>query len=708
MYLCRNLYIPMQEISIKTMINIKKILLSAAFVALGGISVLATSKRKEPATPAPSTIYWNDVYGKVYYSKNANVSPVVKIALNMFSDDMKAILGYPAKEKSNANIQIYQLDLLSNKEFSSIEKLGVPLHQFISQKDAFWIGTRQGKIIVVESNARGTAYGIMELSSLAGVSPWTNYYHVAPLQKKSLSLTAGFESLQVPATTYRGLMLNDHAWMGRKNQSRLCRLMLRLRANTIWEGEKHGETSGKHETSTGKHGMNIDKQVTDSFDILVAENGKVTETVIGKKRNKKHKKSLELTKLIWEDKQLSFSDLSPALMLNELGADSQDSGSRKGKTHKSHSSRSHEDEAWIADVNNPQAGAYQLSLFMEQAWNRNAATAANLEKHYEQWLSKLFGAAMGRKLMPLMKEYYRLVNMRPTGYMTMPFGEYEFHSGEFGNELERYLYDYDLLKTKATNVGNTLTAYQQQGFRNMILNPILIAALTAEKELEAQEARHIARPGLFSKDDEAKAAAALSLTAYQTLKAIDPSALPPVLPGTMTAAEIRKSLQDAFDRSEDLKPLSYALIKDVIAKNAYQWTSATQSNIQLLPFTGHSTQAVSMNKGAILKYVVNTDMEGDARFTIGAIPDYTNQKGDMRISVMIDDQEPITISLKDAYNHTNWKMDIWRGQTRKSFFTTLKKGNHVVEIKALDDHIILDQWILDFDVDREYYVIPVR
>ena len=137
----------MQEISIKTMINIKKILLSAAFVALGGISVLATSKRKEPAVPAPSTIYWNDVYGKVYYSKNANVSPVVKIALNMFSDDMKAILGYPAKEKSNANIQIYQLDQLSNKEFSSIEKLGVPLHQFITQKDAFWIGTRQGKII---------------------------------------------------------------------------------------------------------------------------------------------------------------------------------------------------------------------------------------------------------------------------------------------------------------------------------------------------------------------------------------------------------------------------------------------------------------------------------------------------------------------------------------------------------------------------------
>ncbi len=61
---------------------------------------------------------------------------------------------------------------------------------------------------------------------------------------------------------------------------------------------------------------------------------------------------------------------------------------------------------------------------------------------------------MGRKLNAgFMKEYYRLANIRPTGYMTMPFGEYEFHSGEFGNELERYLYDYDLLKTKATQVG---------------------------------------------------------------------------------------------------------------------------------------------------------------------------------------------------------------------------------------------------------------
>ena len=30
-----------------------------------------------------------------------------------------------------------------------------------------------------------------------------------------------------------------------------------------------------------------------------------------------------------------------------------------------------------------------------------------------------------------------------------------------------------------------------------------------------------------------------------------------------------------------------------------------------------------------------------------------------------------------------------------------------IEIKALDDNVIIDQWVVDFDVDREYYVFPV-
>ena len=157
--------------------NYKKIIVGFALslaclsVQQAGAETFSKSKKKENVTAATS-INWADASGKVSYSINATTAPVVKIALKMFSNDMKAVTGNEAKEKAGANIQ---LNLLTNKEFSAVEKLGAPLHKFITAKDAFYIGTRKGKIIVIGSDARGTAYAIMELSRMAGVSPMAGW-----------------------------------------------------------------------------------------------------------------------------------------------------------------------------------------------------------------------------------------------------------------------------------------------------------------------------------------------------------------------------------------------------------------------------------------------------------------------------------------------------------------------------------------------------
>lgn len=73
----------------------------------------------------------------------------------------------------------------------------------------------------------------------------------------------------------------------------------------------------------------------------------------------------------------------------------------------------------------------------------------------------------------------------------------------------------------------------------------------------------------------------------------------------------------------------------------------------------------------------------------------------------IDRAEPVICQLKEVYNSKDWKFDLWRGQTLKSFYVTLPGGTHNVTIKALDDNVMIDQWVLDYDVDREYYVFPV-
>lgn len=385
----------------------------------------------------------------------------------------------------------------------------------------------------------------------------------------------------------------------------------------------------------------------------------------------------------------------------------------------------------------------QLSMMTDLAWNENALKMGN-KLYLQKWLSEQFGNDLGKRLLPLMAEYYRLTSIRQPAYMAMPYGDTEFHSGEFGNELERYLYAYDQLKAKVERIERTLSEDQKDGFFEVVKYPIFSAALIAEKELEAQEARHIARPGLFDKDDEAKAAAAVSLTAYNQLKQLNaqyttiasrhrrPSlvvysgeAQAPILPGTLSSSDIQKYRKDAFDRSEDLKPLAN-YTSDVIAKNACDWTtttpahntdgkkssstssaSATAETIRFLPLLGHSNQAVKLPKGASLNYTFYTSQSGDARFTLAAIPNYMSGVKNMRVSVSIDHAEPVELEINEAYNGKQWKLDLWRGQTLRNFYVTLPSGNHSIEIKALDDHVILDQWILDYDVDREYYVIPV-
>ena len=218
----------------------KKIILGVAlalacFSSLNANALTETKVKKTETQTAAPNVYWTDGYGRVSYTTNSIISPVVKIALKEFAGDMKAVTGFDAKEKSGAPIQIYQLDQLTNKEFSAVEKLGAPLHLIITAKDAFYIGTRKGKLIVIGSNARGTAYAIMKLSELAGVSPLAAWNDLQPAQRKSLYTPVDQQWIEVPRIEFRGLALNNSQWMKPQNYSRIARLMLRLRANTLWQ-----------------------------------------------------------------------------------------------------------------------------------------------------------------------------------------------------------------------------------------------------------------------------------------------------------------------------------------------------------------------------------------------------------------------------------------------------------------------------------------
>ena len=123
---------------------------------------------------------------------------------------------------------------------------------------------------------------------------------------------------------------------------------------------------------------------------------------------------------------------------------------------------------------------------------------------------------------------------------------------------------------------------------------------------------------------------------------------------------------------------------------------------------GHSMQAVALRKGCMLSYHFDSPEEGDAVVRIALIPTQPSDRGDLRCEVRIDDGTPAVISLKEPYRSEGWKQNVLRCQALKQIQARLTKGRHTLYIKALDDHIIVDQWMVDFNRERAFYVIPVK
>jgi hypothetical protein len=179
---------------------------------------------------------------------------------------------------------------------------------------------------------------------------------------------------------------------------------------------------------------------------------------------------------------------------------------------------------------------------------------------------------------------------------------------------------------------------------------------------------------------------------------------PPILPYLPTDEEVKNT---KYINLISLKHNNNFDRTDVVACNAFDHDAASQG-CQPIQMLGHSMNAVSIPKGGELVYHFTTQKEGEATLYTAMIPTQPNDKGDLRYSVQIDDQAPVTISLKEKYRSDFWKVSVLRGQALKTTPVKLSKGQHTLTIKALDEHIILDQWMVDFKTNRKFYVIPAK
>ena len=144
---------------------------------------------------------------------------VVRTALEMLGRDIQTVLS----STTQANEKTGEIVIGTVGQSELISRTGIDVSALKGKKQAFLLSVSpEGKLIVAGSDKHGTAYGILEISRLLGVSPWEWWADVTPEKKKLFKLSSKFQSLQAPSVEYRGIFINDEDWGLMPWSSRAC------------------------------------------------------------------------------------------------------------------------------------------------------------------------------------------------------------------------------------------------------------------------------------------------------------------------------------------------------------------------------------------------------------------------------------------------------------------------------------------------------
>lgn len=188
---------------------------------------------------------------------------VLDKAAGMFRGDLAKVSGgaNPEKQATVTSVGGVVVGVVGDPESERMfRELGVNVEAIRGKWEHYLIAAgkkpksaNQGvQLVVVGSDPRGAAYGLMALSEKIGVSPWTWWADVPVVQRDQVVVSVADPIVDGPKVKYRGFFINDEDWglepwarhtfdresgsIGPKTYEKIFELMLRLRANTLWPG----------------------------------------------------------------------------------------------------------------------------------------------------------------------------------------------------------------------------------------------------------------------------------------------------------------------------------------------------------------------------------------------------------------------------------------------------------------------------------------
>lgn len=227
------------ELHIK--MNINRLIIRSASTIMMAASTFASAQ----------ALQWNRGQDISLVCDTSKAEPVVRSAARMLEADMQQTLGARMHFCSNAKqLRKTEAKAAKSKAYAIVtyEDAGA----LNNKKEAFQLKVKGNAIILTGSDAHGIAYGLLEISRLLGVSPWTWWADATPDTINELKLDDRYHIEQAPSVEFRGIFINDEDWglmpwasktyeptnvkgqIGPKSNARIFELLLRLRANTYW------------------------------------------------------------------------------------------------------------------------------------------------------------------------------------------------------------------------------------------------------------------------------------------------------------------------------------------------------------------------------------------------------------------------------------------------------------------------------------------
>jgi hypothetical protein len=198
-----------------------------------------------------SITLYNDTPINIQLPENAEL--IILTAKELLIKDLKlcGFSNYTGDQKDgfqiiagNINDPMIKKILIKNK--INVQNIHSKWEHFLVKTFTSLNGKKLNGILIIGSDPRGTAYGLLEISKLLGVSPWY-YWADVPIQKRDkIHIKANFVYEDGPKVKYRGIFINDEApalsnWSKEKFggfnhlfYEKVFELMLRLKANYIW------------------------------------------------------------------------------------------------------------------------------------------------------------------------------------------------------------------------------------------------------------------------------------------------------------------------------------------------------------------------------------------------------------------------------------------------------------------------------------------